>query len=427
METMEMTTAAAAAGKPGYKLTSIGWLPEEWNVKTLAEIVDEKRPIVYGIVQAGPEVPDGIPYLKTGDLTSEIDVDSLCRTSATIAKQYFRSQIFTGDIVMSLRGNIGVLRVVPPELDGANITRGVARVAIADATDRDFVYQALADEGTIQRLGGNSKGSTFQEINLHNLRLFPLPWPPDKERAVIANMLASFDKVTSDLSKLLTAKRTYKRGLMQLLLTGQRRFPEFQGQPWREVKLGSILQEVTRDIVWDDEELYNLVSVRRRSGGLYFRESLLGRQILTKTLKDVHARDFLISKMQVVHGALGLATKEFEGMKVSGSYISLVSKNEGELLIEYFNFLSQLPELYNKALLASHGVHIEKMTFNIRDYFKHSVLIPPTVQEQRRIVQTIEVLNQEIELLQAQLRQWQQQKKGLMQQLLTGQLRVPHS
>jgi type I restriction enzyme S subunit len=425
METMEMTTAAAAAGKPGYKLTKLGWIPEEWDITTLADIVDPERNITYGIVQAGPHVEDGVPYIKTGDLSAEIVPDTLSRTSHEIAQQYSRSEVYPGDIVFSLRGDVGASRIVPAELLVANLTQGTARIAVPGDSDRDFVFQQICSPDVAKRLLDQAKGSTFQEITLKALRLFTIVWPPERERIAIAEVLTSFDKATRNLSKLLIAKRTYKRGLMQQLLTGQRRFPEFQGQPWREVKLGSILQEVTRDIVWDDEELYNLVSVRRRSGGLYFRESLFGRQILTKTLKDVHAGDFLISKMQVVHGALGLATKEFEGMKVSGSYISLVSKDEGELLIEYFNFLSQLPELYNKALLASHGVHIEKMTFNIRDYFKHSVLIPPTIQEQRKIVQTIELLNQETELLQDQLRQWQQQKKGLMQQLLTGQLRVP--
>jgi type I restriction enzyme S subunit len=418
METMEMTSAAAV-GKPGYKLTSIGWLPEEWEVKTLAEIVDEKRPIVYGIVQAGPEVSGGVPYLKTGDLTSEIDIDSLCRTSVEIAKQYFRSQIFTGDIVMSLRGNIGVLRVVPPELDGANITRGVARVAIADATDRDFVYQALSDEGTIQRLGGNSKGSTFQEINLHNLRLFPLPWPSDKERAVIADTLASFDKVTCNLSKLLAAKRTYKRGLMQQLLTGQRRFPEFQGRPLPLVAIGEMITESRESLPVSNSR--ERITVRLNLNGVEARD-VRGTESEDATVYYLRrAGQFIYGKQNLHKGAMGIIPAELDGFSSTQDMPTFDFADTVDP--QWFLYLMSREDFYLNLEKIATGTGSKRI--QPANLFKIKVPFP-SLPEQQRIAAVLTACGQEIDLLQAQLRQWQQQKKGLMQQLLTGQVRVPH-
>ncbi|MCB2411044.1 restriction endonuclease subunit S [Hymenobacter lucidus] len=427
METMDITTTSAAAPKPGYKLTRFGWIPEEWEVMKLSDVTSK---VTVGIASAATHAyrNTGIILLRNLNIKEGyLDTSDLLFIDEEYEHSFRNKRLRVGDILTVRTGYPGISAVVTKEFENAQSFTTLISRPKPSLVDSDYLCYLINSELGKEFVSNGQAGGGQKNINAGTLTHFTFPLPTKSEQTLIVSFLKQWEKYEKGLTDLIEAKHKYKRGLMQQLLTGQRRFPEFQEQPWREMKLGNILQEVSRDIVWDDDELYNLVSVRRRSGGLYFRESLHGHQILTKGLKDVHAGDFLISKMQVVHGALGLATEEFEGMKVSGSYISLVSKSEDELLIEFFNYLSHLPQLYNIALLASHGVHIEKMTFNLRDYFKHSVPIPPSVQEQRKIVQTIEALNQEIELLQAQLRQWQQQKKGLMQQLLTGQLRVPHN
>jgi type I restriction enzyme S subunit len=205
---------------------------------------------------------------------------------------------------------------------------------------------------------------------------------------------------------------------------GQKRFPEFEGEPWVEVKIGDLLKEVERDIEWDDSALYDLISVKRRSEGIVHRESLYGHEIKTKNLKDVKEGDFIISRMQVLHGASALASKEFEGTKVSGSYHTLVAHNSESINLEFFNYLSQTPYLYHLAYISSHGVHIEKMTFKIDDYLEKKIKIPPSVGEQRKIANVLLIADKEIELLKEEMAAIKKQKKGLMQQLLTGKVRV---
>ena len=144
----------------------------------------------------------------------------------------------------------------------------------------------------------------------------------------------------------------------------------------------------------------------------------------TKVLKLVKEGDFLISKRQVVHGAWGMVTRAFDGFGVSDEYDVLVGRDPTVLDIRFFNYLSQTRRMYHLAFLAANGVHIEKLIFNFDDFAKEQIKIPPTVDEQAKIVHMLSVCDREIELLQKQLDALKEQKRGLMQKLLTGQIRV---
>jgi type I restriction enzyme S subunit len=192
---------------------------------------------------------------------------------------------------------------------------------------------------------------------------------------------------------------------------------------WKKYTYKQLLKEVKRPIEWDDEEKYDLISVRRRSGGLFHRDSLFGHQIKTKNLRTAKEGDFLISKMQIVHGASGLTTKEFDGMKISGSYIALVSRDSNLLDIEYMNWLSKTPWFYHQTYISSYGVHIEKMTFDFKSFLKQSISLP-SLGNQKDTVQKLNLFDKEIKLLNAKAMLLKEQKKGLMQQLLTGKIRV---
>src|SRR5690606_37697576 len=118
---------------------------QETGVSTtpLAKVADARAPIVYGIVQPGSECPGGVPFVQSRDVGGAIDVNALQRTSPEIARQYRRSKIATGDILFSLRGNIGQSSITPTELEGANIARGVARIRVGAKSDPEFVRYVL--------------------------------------------------------------------------------------------------------------------------------------------------------------------------------------------------------------------------------------------------------------------------------------------
>jgi len=268
-----------------------------------------------------------------------------------------------------------------------------------------------------------SRTTSIAHLGVERFSSMVVPVPPLAEQEEISRVAEKWDRAIALTERLIAAKQERRTWLMQQLLTGRRRLPGFGGD-WKEVEIGNLFREVNRPVEWDDDELYLLISVRRRSGGLFHRESLFGRQILTKNLKIARAGDFLISKMQVLHGATGMVTPEFDGMKISGSYISLVPRKPEIISTEFFNYYSQLPSFYHLTFLASFGVHIEKMTFDVKWFMKSKACVPPTIEEQDAIVKFLKGTDRELDLLLTQLDALREQKKGLMQQLLTGKIRV---
>jgi type I restriction enzyme S subunit len=400
-------------------------LPIDWTVCELGSVVKKHRPISYGVVQTGEPIKGGVPCVRVVDLTTKSpSPERMITTSASISNTYKRTILQKGDLIFALRGDIGRVAIAGDKLVGANLTRGVALISPSEIINSEYLFQIIQSPLVKQHINQSVNGSALKEIPIAGLRKIRIPIPPLSEQEKIAVILSDWDNTIELTEKLIAVQLNRKRGLMQQLLTGKKRFRGFAGQEWKTYRLVELLEEVDRYCTWDDDELYHLASLRRRSGGLFFRESLYGREIKTKVLKTIRTGDFLISKMQVVHGAMGLTTAGFDGLKVSDSYIALNSRDETKLDIEFFNYLSQTRAIYHLALLSSYGVHIEKMTFNLSLFLREKVRIPRTLEEQRRVVAVLSACDKEIDLLKQQLDALKRQKCGLMQKLLTGQIRV---
>jgi type I restriction enzyme S subunit len=288
-------------------------------------------------------------------------------------------------------------------------------------SDTDFIVELL--NYYKQKIGTFSVGTSQTVLSMNALKGIKLPLPPFPEQKKIARILSTWDKAIETVDKLIENSQQQKKALMQQLLTGKKRLPGFSGG-WKTVRIGDVVQEVRRRVDWDDNNLYHLISVKRRSEGLFLRESLPGNKILTKKMKIARAGDFLISKMQVLHGATGLVTSEFDGLHISDSYIALTSKDPSDFSMEFFNWLSKTKFFYHLTFLASYGVHIEKMTFDFRSFLKMEITIPPTIQEQKAIAERLDQTfksEKKCFHIKAYL---EKEKQALMQQLLTGKRRV---
>jgi type I restriction enzyme S subunit len=109
----------------------LGEVPAHWTIVPLKWLTDPDRPIMYGIVLPGPDVGEGVPILKGGNVRpSRMNLDFMARTTPEIEAPYARARLKGGDLVYSIRGSIGDCEFVPVELEGSNITQDVARVAI---------------------------------------------------------------------------------------------------------------------------------------------------------------------------------------------------------------------------------------------------------------------------------------------------------
>jgi type I restriction enzyme S subunit len=209
-----------------FKPSIFGPIPDEWEVKPLCQCT--QHPITYGIVQAGPHVPGGVPYIRTGDMRGEELVrDGMLCTSPEIASHFRRSEVRTGEIVCAIRATIGKVLLVPETLDGANLTQGTARVSPNSSTDAHFLLWSMRNYWTQQQIRLRSKGTTFAEITLTDLRNVPVVMPGDvEEQCQIAAVIDQSDivglKTQTRLEKL---KRT-KTGIMHDLFTGRARVKE---------------------------------------------------------------------------------------------------------------------------------------------------------------------------------------------------------
>lgn len=149
------------------------------NTEELANVVAPGRIVTYGIVQAGPEVEDGVPYIRTGDIKNGVILEhQLARTSKEIADSYSRSAIATGDIVMSIRATVGTTALVPSTLDGANLTQGTARISPGTSARNLYLLNYLRTNPVQRWIQSHVKGATFREITLGKLRQLPVFIPP---------------------------------------------------------------------------------------------------------------------------------------------------------------------------------------------------------------------------------------------------------
>lgn len=190
---------------------------------------------------------------------------------------------------------------------------------------------------------------------------------------------------------------------------------------WQKLSLEKCLNIEARKAYIQDNQEYDLVTVKRSRGGVIRREHLKGKDISVKSQFYIKEGDFLISKRQIVHGACGLVPKEFSGSIVSNEYCVLTGKSG--FYLPYMEFLSESLYFQQTCFHSSIGVHIEKMIFKLDSWFKWPFNIPP-LSEQKRIVKILSTWDEAISVTEKLLTNSQQQKKALMQQLLTGKKRL---
>ncbi len=204
-----------------YKESPVGWIPRGWDYGLLNEIVNPSRPIVYGILMPGYGFDGGIPVVKVKDISDrKIKVDNLLLTSPNIDNEYRRSKLKAGDILLTIRGTVGRVCIVPEELDGANITQDTARIDLSGGNNNFYSYYFETD-GAIRHFSINTLGVAVQGINLGEVRKTPIPKPSKKEQFEIvkriSNINSKIDREKENNKKL----KFIKFGLMHDLLTGK--------------------------------------------------------------------------------------------------------------------------------------------------------------------------------------------------------------
>ncbi|MER9941463.1 restriction endonuclease subunit S [Mesorhizobium sp. M0092] len=177
-------------------------LPSHWRWTTAEMVVQPGAEIVYGIVQPGPKLQSGVPYVRGTDIENGcIKFDQLLFTSKEIAARYERASLRGGDILLGIIRATKVA-VVPDELTGGNITQGTARFRPSRFIRTDFLARWLESQSAQSWLHSKYRGIDMPGLNLRDVRQLPIPLPPlDEQRFVALSVERAFhwiDRLASE-------------------------------------------------------------------------------------------------------------------------------------------------------------------------------------------------------------------------------------
>ena len=211
------------------KHSGVEWLgdvPEHWEVLQLRRLVKRGTTITYGIVQAGPDIEGGVPYIRTSDMKSQhFRRTGYLRTSQEIDASYARSKVDCDDLVVAIRASLGKGMLVPAFLAGANLTQGTARVSPGQRLSPRFLMRAFNSYYCQESIRTIAKGTTFLEITLAALRRLPMAVPPLSEQAEIVDILdaslKSVEEAAQRAEREISLLREYRTRLIADVVTGK--------------------------------------------------------------------------------------------------------------------------------------------------------------------------------------------------------------
>lgn len=201
-------------------------VPEDWGIGTLGDCCTPGRPITYGILKPGPELNVGIPYIRVADFPgNRLNLNGIRKTSPDIDLQYKRSRLLPGDLLLSIRGSVGRLIEIPPELENANITQDTARLSISSRLNSRFIYYSLLSPDALRRMGNAIRGVAVRGINIGDVRALQVPIPSAQEQAEIVRrvdtLFAFADRIEARLQTAQVATERLTPSLLAKAFRGE--------------------------------------------------------------------------------------------------------------------------------------------------------------------------------------------------------------
>lgn len=371
-------------------------------------------PIVYGIVQPGENVSAGVPFVQTRDIGGVLDPAHLDRTTDKIAAAYGRSSLIAGDILIALRGEIGSSALVPESLTGANISRGVARLRVSAQHDPHFVHQVLSSTHVRREIDSLSRGSALREISIGALRTVTIPTPSLPEQRKIAEILRVWDKAIGTTETLSSLKQKRFRYALQRLLSSEN---------WPRVTLGRVTERVVRK---NDGRDHLVMTISAKSGFVAqadkYRRDMAGKSAETYTL--LRKGEFAYNKGNSLTYPQGCIFPLRQPTALVPS-VYVAFRLDPELNANYYEHLFSAG-LLNRQLAQRISAGVRNnglLNINATEFFGIRVPVPPR-PEQDRVAKVLDSMTAEIALLDRKIELLRTQKRGLMQKLLTGDVRV---
>ena len=430
-----------------YKQTRVGWIPEEWGIKKGDEISTL-------ITKGSSPKWQGFTYQNNGVLfiTSEnvrngfLDISIQKYLPKEFNEKQRSSILRYGDILINIVGaSIGRACKYHLSDTSANINQAVCLLRPNKEVDSNFISYYLQHPLAVRRLLSTQVDSARPNLTLSDIRIFCFVAPPLPEQKKIAEILSAWDRAIEQVGKLIDAKQRLKKGLMQQLLTGRMRFPEFDHgihgihgkkkdelpEGWREVQLKDIAVISFSGVDKKSRpgqkrvRLCNYMDVYNNNyitADMDFMWATASDAEIEKFSLDIG--DIMITKDSETPDDIGVpsvVTKKLDNV-VCGYHLALIKPNREKIDPIYLAKQLGHERVANQFSRLANGATRFGLTTSSVKGVRLWLL---KIEEQRRIAAILSACDREIELFKKKQEKLKEQKKGLMQKLLTGEIRHP--
>jgi len=403
----------------GYKQTKVGVIPLDWNVIFLNEKTKIQRGRFSPRPRNDPQYYGGnIPFVQTNDIVSS--KGKIEKYSQTLNESGLRvSKLFPkGTILMTIAANIGFTGII--EIDMACPDSLIGIQCENDLHNEFLNYYFIFNQPKIDYL---AEEATQKNINLLTVNKIKIPLPPLKEQKKIAKILSFWSNAISKQEELIKTKEENKKGLMQKLLSGEIRFDGFNGK-WKKVKLFEIAKKMqsggtpltsNKSYYKGDIPFVKVNDITKAGKYLLSTNVSINKEALNNSSAWLVPMDSLIYSMYASVGFVSINKIE---VATSQAMINIIP-NEKKVNLEYLYYcLLNFKKYIHKYVKT--GTQRNLSTHTVKHFYIHS----PSLKEQQKIAGVLTITEQKIELLKSELIELKEQKKALMQKLLTGEIRV---
>lgn len=368
----------------------------------------------------------GIPVLRMGNMKDgKIVLDNLVFLELENS-EFQRLKLYPGDILINRTNSADLVgKVSIFDLDGDYVCASyIVRFKINQEIINPYYLNYYMNMSDSQNRIKTIATQAIQQANINPTTLkksFIVKFPKSKhEQDKIVKIISTWDKAIELKEKLIDEKKKLKTGLMQKLLTGKVRLPGFQGE-WKEVKLGKILKDKTEKTTENDQ--YQILSCTK--DGVVSQSDHFNKQIASTNnigYKILRKGEVVLSPMNLWLGGIDIST--FDVGIVSPAYkvyevdYSIIGENYLRNLLRSDYMIAKYDSISQK------GASVVRRNLSIKDFESLSIKLPTDFNEMNAIDKLIGIASKEIVLLEAELKNMKLQKKGLMQLLLTGIVRV---
>lgn len=333
----------------------------------------------------------------------EISMQGIKNSSAVLHK--------AGTVLISRDAGVGKSAVMQEDMA---VSQHFITWTCKESLDNWFLYYWLQlNKPFFER---HAIGSTIKTIGLPLFKKLAIAHPQISEQKRISNLLGTWDKAINTLTQLIAQKEQRKKWLMQQLLTGKKRLKGFKGA-WKEYHLGDFITESR--IPSPDNDVNRRITVKLNLKGIEKRD-VRGSEVEDATYFFVRRRgQFIYGKQNLHKGAFGIIPQELDGFE-SSQDIPAFDFKHGVNPMYFLLFLSQ-ESFYQSLEKISTGTGSKRI--HPENLYKVTVSFP-SLAEQTAVAHVMQSADNELQLLKEKLKKLKEQKKGLMQVLLTGKKRL---